>query len=132
MTTGIFCLTLKNENKEEFLTYSTFCTLEQIKNIYITEVTIPGSTIQNSFKQVWVILQVCSITVGWHKFEPWTICPKKKFSFSTEWMDNQLDPLSVVSNDAWNIFQKRRMQFIHLNINCILPKRLMKYAILLN
>ena len=64
MTTGIFCLTLKNENKEEFLTYSTFCTLEQIKKIYITEVTIPGSTIQNSFKQVWVILQVCSITVG--------------------------------------------------------------------
>ena len=37
-------------------------------------------------------------------------------------MDYQLDPLSVVSNDAWNIFQKRGMHFIHLNINSILPK----------
>ena len=31
-------------------------------------------------------------------------------------MDYQLDSLSVVSNDAWNIFQKRGMNFIHLNI----------------
>ena len=30
-------------------------------------------------------------------------------------MDYQRDPLSVVSNDAWNIFQKRSMHFIHLN-----------------
>ena len=37
-------------------------------------------------------------------------------------MDYQRDPLSVVSNDAWNIFQKRGMHFIHLNINSILPK----------
>ena len=37
-------------------------------------------------------------------------------------MDYQLDPLPVVSNDAWNIFQKRSMHFIHLNINSILPK----------
>ena len=37
-------------------------------------------------------------------------------------MDYQRDPLSVVSNDAWNIFQKRSMHFIHLNINGILPK----------
>ena len=37
-------------------------------------------------------------------------------------MDYQLDPLSVVSNYAWNIFQKRGMHFIHLNINSILPK----------
>ena len=29
-----FCNILKNENKEEFLTYSTFCTFEQIeKNV---------------------------------------------------------------------------------------------------
>ena len=37
-------------------------------------------------------------------------------------MDYQLDPLSVVTNEAWNIFQKRGMPFIHLNINNILPK----------
>ena len=37
-------------------------------------------------------------------------------------MDYHLDPLSAVSNDAWNIFQKRGMHFIHLNINSILPK----------
>ena len=43
-------------------------------------------------------------------------------SFSTDWMDYHLDPLSAVSNDAWNIFQKRSMHFIHLNINSILPK----------
>ena len=59
-----FFNTLKNENKEEFLTYSTFCTLEQIEKKNITEATIPGCTIQSSFKQVWVILQVYSITVG--------------------------------------------------------------------
>ena len=30
--------------------------------------------------------------------------------------------LSVVSNDAWNIFEKRGMHFIHLNMNSLLPK----------
>ena len=52
----------------------------------------------------------------------WELLPFHKFSFSTERMDYQLDPLSVVSNDAWSIFQKRGMHFMHLNINCILPK----------
>ena len=37
-------------------------------------------------------------------------------------MDYQLDPLSLVSNDAWNMFQKRVIHFIRLNINSILPK----------
>ena len=37
-------------------------------------------------------------------------------------MDYQLDPLSVVGNAAWNIFKKRGMHFIHLNINSLLPK----------
>ena len=37
-------------------------------------------------------------------------------------MDYQLDPLSVVSNNAWNIFQKRGIRLIHLNINSLLPK----------
>ena len=50
------------------------------------------------------------------------LLPFHNCSFSTERMDYQLDPLSVVSNDAWNIFQKRGMHFIHLNINSILPK----------
>ena len=36
-------------------------------------------------------------------------------------MDYQLNPLSLVSNDAWNIFQKRGLHFILLNINSILP-----------
>ena len=36
-------------------------------------------------------------------------------------MDYQLDLLSLVSNDAWNIFQKRGMHFIRLNINSMLP-----------
>ena len=37
-------------------------------------------------------------------------------------MDYQLDPLSVVSNDTWNITEKQGMHFIHLNINSLLPK----------
>ena len=37
-------------------------------------------------------------------------------------MDYQLDPLFVVSNDAWNVFQKRGIYFIHLKINSILPR----------
>ena len=50
------------------------------------------------------------------------LLPINNCSFSTERMGYQLDPLSTVSNDAWNIFQKRGMYFIHLNINSILPK----------
>ena len=51
VTTGsnnrhFFFNTLEKENKEEFLTYSTFCTLEQIEKKNITEATIPGSTFQ--------------------------------------------------------------------------------------
>ena len=57
-----FFNTLEKENK--FLTYSKFCTLEQIEKKNITEVTIPGCTIQSSSKQVWVKLQVYSIKVG--------------------------------------------------------------------
>ena len=52
----------------------------------------------------------------------WELLPFHNCSFSTERMDYQFDPLSVVSNDAWNIFQKRVMHFIHLNINSIVPK----------
>ena len=52
----------------------------------------------------------------------WELLPFHNCSFSTEWMDYQLDPLSVVSNDEWNKFQKRGMHFIYLNINSLLPK----------
>ena len=52
----------------------------------------------------------------------WEFLPFHNSSFSTEQMDYQLDPLSVVSIDAWNIFQKRGMHFIHLTINSILLK----------
>ena len=37
-------------------------------------------------------------------------------------MDYQLDSLPIVSNDAWNILQKRGIRFIHLNINGLLSK----------
>ena len=59
-----FFNTLEKENKEELLTYSTFCTLVQIEKKNITEAFIAGCTIQSSFKQVWVTLQVYSITAG--------------------------------------------------------------------
>ena len=51
---------MNNENKEEFLMGSLFCTFELIeKSIYY------GSDYpKSSFKQVWVILQVYSISVG--------------------------------------------------------------------
>ena len=52
----------------------------------------------------------------------WELLPFHNCSFPVERMDYQLDPLSVVSNYAWNIFQKRGTHFIHLNINSILPK----------
>ena len=52
----------------------------------------------------------------------WELLLFHNCSFSTERMGYQLDPLSVVSNDAWNIFKKRGMHLIHLNINSILPK----------
>ena len=35
--------------------------------------------------------------------------------------------MSEMYKDAWNIFQKRGMLFIHLNIDCVLAK-MMKYA----
>ena len=52
----------------------------------------------------------------------WELLSFHNCSFSTEQMDYQLHPLSVVGSDAWNIFQKRGMHFIHLNINSLLPK----------
>ena len=50
----------------------------------------------------------------------WELLSFHNCSFSTEQMDYQLHPLSVVGSGAWNIFQKRAMHFIHLNINSLL------------
>ena len=52
----------------------------------------------------------------------WEPLPFHNCSFSTEQMDYQLDSLSVVSNDTWNITEERGMHFIHLIINSLLPK----------
>ena len=52
----------------------------------------------------------------------WELPPFHNCSFSTEHMDYQLYPLSLVGSEAWNIFQKRGIHFIHLNINSLLPK----------
>ena len=52
----------------------------------------------------------------------WEFLLFHNYSFSTERMDYQLDSVSVVSNDAWNIFQKRGMHSIHLNLNILLSK----------
>ena len=50
----------------------------------------------------------------------WELLPFHNFSFSTQRMHYQLDSLPEISNDAWNIFQKRGMHFILLNINSFL------------
>ena len=46
--------------------------------MFIMEATIPGCSIRNLFKQVWIILQVYIITIGRRKNEPWTNYPSKK------------------------------------------------------
>ena len=128
-----FFNTLKNENKEEFLTYSTFCTLEQIeKNILRKRLSqdalskVHLNKYGSYFK--FILLLSGDINLNPGPTAPkrndilWELLPFHNCSFSTEPIDYQLDTLSVVSNDAWNIFQKRGMYFIHLNINIILPK----------
>ena len=128
-----FFNTLKNENKEEFSTCSAFCTFEQIqKNILRKQLSqdalskVHLNKYGSYFK--FILLLSGDINLNPGPTAPkrndilWELLPFHNCSFSTERMDYQLDPLSVVSNDAWNIFQKRGMHFIHLNINSILPK----------
>ena len=125
--------TLKSENKEEFLTASTFCTFEIIeKNILQKQLSqdvlskVHLNKYESHFKSILLLLSDLNLNPG--STTPkrndikWELLPFCKCSFSTEWMDYQLDPLSVVSNEAWNIFQKRDMHFIHLNVNSLLPK----------
>ena len=129
-----FFNTLKNENKEEFLAYSTFCTLEQIKKKYITETTVFHDALSkihlNKYGSYFKFILLLSVDIN---LNPGPTTPKRNdmlwelpsfhnCSFSTEQMDYQLHLLSLVGSDAWNIFQKRGMHFIHLNINTLLPK----------
>ena len=128
-----FFNTLEKENKEEFLTYSTFCTLEQIeKNILRQRLSQDAlsklhlNKYGSYFKLILLLSGDINLNLGPTTQKRndilWELLPFHNCSFSTERMDYQLDPLSVVSNDAWNIFQKRGMHFIHLNINSILRK----------
>ena len=55
-----FFNTLKNKKRRNFHQTILFALLSKLKK-YFTEVTIQGCSIQSSFKQVWVTLQVCSI-----------------------------------------------------------------------
>ena len=128
-----FFNTLKNENKEEFLTYGTFCTLEQI-DISILRKRLSQDSLSkvhlNKYGSYFKFILLLSgdINLNSGPTSPkrndilWELLPFYNCSFSTERMDYQRDSLSAVSNDAWNIFQKRGMHFIHLNINSILPK----------
>ena len=128
-----FFNTLKNENKEEFLTYSTFCTLEQIEKNILRKRLSQDALSKVHLNKYGSYFKFILLLSGDINLNPGPTTPKRNdilwelfsfhnCSFSCERMDYQLDPLSVVSNDAWNIFQKRGMHFIHLNINSILPK----------
>ena len=120
-----FFNTLEKENKEEFLTYSTFCTLEQIeKNILRKRLSqdalskVHLNKYGSYFK--FILLLSGDINLNSGPTAPkrndilWEFLPFQNCSFSPERMDYQLDPLSVVSNGVWNIFQKRGMHFILL------------------
>ena len=125
--------TLKNENKEEFWTGSTFCTIELIeKNILGKRLThdalskVHLNKYGSYFQFILLLLGDINLNPG-----PTTLkgndilqelLPFHNCSFFTERMDYQLDSLSVVTNGPWNIFQKRGMHFIHLNINSLLSK----------
>ena len=127
-----FFNTLKNENKEE-LTYSTFYILEQIEKNILRKRLSQKALSKVHLNEYGSYFKFILLLSGDRNLNPgptatkrnyilWELLPFHNLSFSTEWMDYQLDPLFVVSNDAWNIFQKRGMHFIHLNISSILPK----------
>ena len=110
-----FFNTLEKENKEEFLTYSTFCTLEQIeKNILRKRLSqdalfkVHLNKYGSYFK--FILLLSSDINLNPAATAPkrndilWEVLSFHNCSFSTEWMDYQLGPLSFVSNDTWNIF----------------------------
>ena len=119
--------------RRSFFTYSTFCTLEQIEKSILqkrlSEDALSKVHLNNYgsyFKSILLLSADINLNPG--PTTPkrnemlWELLPFHNCSFSTERVDYQLDPLYVVSNDAWNIFPKRGMHFIHLNIMSILPK----------
>ena len=121
-----FFNTLEEENKE-FLTYSTFCTLEHIEKKILRKRLFQDALPKVHLNKHGSYFKFILLLSGDLNLNPgstapkrndilWELLPFHNCSFSTERMDSQLDPLSVVSNDAWTIFQKRCMHFIHLNI----------------
>ena len=128
-----FFITLKNENKEEFLTYRTFYTFEQIEKNILRKWLSQDALSKVHLNKYGSYFKFILLLSGDINLNPGPTTPKRNdilwelllfhnYSFSSERMDYQLDPLTVVSNDAWNIFQKRGAHFILLNINSILPK----------
>ena len=128
-----FFNTLEKEIKEEFSRYRTFCTVEQIENKILRKRPFQDALSKVHLNKYGPYFKFILLLSGDINLNPgpttpkrndmlWEFLPFHNCSFSTERMDYQLDPLSVVSNDAWNIFQKRGMHFIHVNINSILSK----------
>ena len=128
-----FFNTLEKEIKEEFSRYSKSCTLEQIENKILRKQLLQDALFKVHLNKYGSYFRFILLLSGDINLNPgltaskrndmlWEFLPFHNCSFSTERMDYQLDPLCVVSNDAWNIFQRRGMHFIHLNINSILPK----------
>ena len=124
---------MKNENKEQFLTGSTFCTFELIEKTvlrkWLFRDALPKVYLNrygSYFK--FILLLSSDINLNPRPTTPksndvlWELLPFHNCSFFTERIDYQFDSLSVVSNNPWNIFQKRGMHFIYLNINSLLPK----------
>ena len=125
--------TLEKGNKEESLIYSTFCTLEQIEKNILRKRLSQDALSKVHLNKYWSYFKFIILLYGDINLDPGPTPPKRNdilwellsfhnCSFSTERMDYQLDTLSVVNNNAWNIFRKRNMHFIHLNINSIQSK----------
>ena len=136
---------MKNENKEEFLKGSTFLTFELTEKNILRKRLSQDALSRIHLNKYGSHLKFILLLLGDINLKPgrtipkrndilWELLPFYNCSFSTEWMDYQLDCLSAVSNDAWNIFQIRGMGFIHLNINSLLSKidEILKIAKLTN
>ena len=125
---------LKNENTEEFLTCGTFCTFEltekTIVRKWLSQVALPKVHLNkygSYFKFILLMLGNINLnsrpTTSKRNNMLLELLEFHNFSFPTESMDyQQRDSLPEVSNDAWKIFQKRGMHFIHLNVNSLLSK----------
>ena len=97
--------------------------MSKLKKNYITEVTIPGCTKVHLNKYgsyfKFILLLSGDINLNPGPTDPkrndilWELHLFHNCNVSTERMDYELDPLFVIGNDAWNIFQKRGIDFIH-------------------